>query len=225
MNFILEAIIIAILTLAMLFDLYSQFIRANISAKGTSQLIGKSNWVQYQARILTMLSVVLLTYCYEKNIISFDINSLLSAAFLVSGIFGIFYIKNKSIFYAFNSLLDIPTYFTFSKFYKEKYSIRTTLKLDKIFLSSFAVNLAINSAIVIPFILAEKYPDMRMTSAYVGQLLNFFGSIINFNLIEPAFYRALDAKTEQVVASQIIYSKILSNILVAAVMHLAALWQ
>lgn len=224
MNIIVEAGIISILTLALLFDLYSQFIRANISIKGTSQLIGKSNWVQYQARILTMISVVLLTYCYEKNIINFNINNLLAIAFLISSLFGILYVKNNIIFNIANYILDTPTYLTFKKLYNQKYSIKIKIKIDKIFIYSLVVNIAINCAIVIPFILAERNPEMRMTSAYVGQLLNFFGSIINFNLIEPAFYRALDGKSEQVIASQIIYSKILSNILVATVIYLA-LWQ
>ena len=224
MNFILEAIIISNLTLAMLFDLYSQFIRANISIKGTSQLIGKSNWVQYQARILTMLSMVLLTYCYEKNIIDFNVNNLLSIAFFVSSIFGLLYAKNRFAFNGLNYLLDVPTYFTFKKLYNQKYSIKIGLKIDNIFISALFVNVTINCAIVIPFILAEKYPEIRMTSVYIGQLLNFLGSIINFNLIEPAFYRALDGKSEQIIASQIIYSKILSNTLVATVI-LLALWQ
>ncbi len=201
----------------MLFDLYSQFIRANVTAKKTNQLIGKSNWVQYQARIVTMISVVLLTYCFERDIININILELLSVAFLISGFVGLSYVKLKTIFNVFNYFLELPTYLTFKKFYGEKYYNFTKLKINKIFFYSLFVNCMINMAIVLPFVLAENNPEIRMTAVYIGQLLNFLASIINFNLIEPAFYKALDAQSEGNITTQIISSKIVSSPIISII--------
>lgn len=198
----------------MLFDLYSQYIRGNVTLKKTSQLIGKSNWIQYQARIVTMISVVLTTYSYEKKLINFSILTILAMAFAFSGVLGIIYVRSKLIFKFVNWFLNIPTYFSFKLFYKEKYNLNLILELNGVFVYSLIFNSLINYAIVFPFILADKNPEMRMTSAYIGQLLNFCASIINFNFIEPAFYRALDGAFEEKIASQIIYSKIASSFIV-----------
>jgi len=214
-NIIVELAIGFMMILVMLFDLYSQYIRGSVSKRKSNQLIAKANWVQYQARILTMVSVVILTYSYERNLITFSIFYLLSLVFLISAIIGVMYIRYFNFYNFSNILLNLPTYFSFKNLYREKYYYKIKIVVGKVWGYSLLLNLLINFAIVIPFVLAANNPDIRMTSAYIGQALNFIASVVNFNLVEPKYYRALDQGMESSVSSQIILSKIFSNLIVA----------
>ena len=216
----IEILIIITMLMAMLFDLYSQYIRGCTSLKNSSQLIAKANWVQYQARILTMMAIMMITFAYEKKIINFDILKLIGLGFLLSSIIGLSYIINNKIFKAINLILRVPTYFTFKKLYGEVYSFPLVYRLNKIYIYSLLFNLLIGFAMAIPFIVASSNPEMRMTAAYVGQAFNFVASIVNFNLIEPYYFRALDEKKESEITSQLIISKITSSILVFIVLTL-----
>jgi hypothetical protein len=214
-NIIVELAIGFMMILVMLFDLYSQYIRGNVSKRKSNQLIAKANWVQYQARILTMVSVVILTYSYEKNFITFSIFYLLSLVFLMSALVGVIYIRYFAFYNFANILLNLPTYFSFKNSYREKYFFKIKMVFGGVWGFSLLLNLMINLAIAIPFVLATNNPEIRMTSAYIGQALNFIASVVNFNLVEPKFYRAIDEGVEASVSSQIILSKIISNLIAA----------
>jgi hypothetical protein len=219
-NLTVEIIIIIAIIMVMLFDLYSQYIRGCTSSKNSSQLIAKANWVQYQARILTMMAIMMITFAFEKKIINFDILKLLGFSFLCSSIVGLLYVINNNIFKAINLILRVPTYFTFKTLYSEVYYYKLIFCLNKVYLYSLFFNLLIGFAMAVPFIVATSNPDMRMTAAYVGQAFNFIASIVNFNLIEPYYYKALDEKKESEITSQLIISKITSNIIIFIVLTL-----
>ena len=219
-NLTIEILIIIAMMMVMLFDLYSQYIRGCTSLKNSSQLIAKANWVQYQARILTMMAVMMITFAYERKIINFEILKLLGFGFFCSSVIGLLYVLNNNAYKAINLILRIPTYFTFKRLYGEAYNFKLIYRLNKVYLYSLLFNLLIGFAMAVPFIVASSNPEMRMTAAYVGQAFNFVASIVNFNLIEPYYFRALDEKKESEITSQLIISKITSSILVFIVLTL-----
>ena len=66
------------------------------------------------------------------------------------------------------------------------------------------------------FVLSIKYPEIRMTLAYTGQLLNFCASIIMFTYIDRVFFKALDVGNEINCAARIITGKLIGQMILVA---------
>lgn len=49
--------------------------------------------------------------------------------------------------------------------------------------------------VVSPFLIAQKYPDIRMTISAVGQFVNAFGTILLLFKVDPILYRGMDEGT------------------------------
>ena len=57
---------------------------------------------------------------------------------------------------------------------------------------STLTNLLIVIAMFVPFGIASHYPEMRMTSVYFGQLINFFATLLVFGMQDPVSMRLVD---------------------------------
>jgi hypothetical protein len=77
-------------------------------------------------------------------------------------------------------------------------------------------------ALVLPFVVAIKYPDFRMMATYLGQFVNFFATALTFSYIEPRLFSELDdsqnnEKQLSNIGKNILYSKFLALIVVAII--------
>ena len=68
-------------------------------------------------------------------------------------------------------------------------------------------------AMFIPFGIASLYPEMRMTSVYVGQLMNFFATLLVFAIQDPVSMRMVDAGSLKEAGTALLYGRVLSYVL------------
>jgi riboflavin transporter FmnP len=68
----------------------------------------------------------------------------------------------------------------------------------------------------IPFGIASLYPEMRMTSVYVGQLMNFFATLLVFGIQDPISMRMVDAGSLKEAGTALLYGRVFSYVMAAA---------
>ena len=69
----------------------------------------------------------------------------------------------------------------------------------------------------IPFGIATLYPEMRMTSVYFGQLMNFFATLLVFAIQDPVSMRLIDAGNLKEAGTSLLYGRVFSYCLTALV--------
>jgi hypothetical protein len=75
---------------------------------------------------------------------------------------------------------------------------------------SAVTNMLIVIAMFIPFGIASFYPEMRMTSVYVGQLMNFFATILVFAIQDPISMRMVDSGSLKEAGTALLYGRVFS---------------
>lgn len=65
---IFEFVVIFTLVGAQVFDVYAVMVRAKVNVDGTTQVLAVSNWIQYLARIMNMVSVFSISLLLESKI-------------------------------------------------------------------------------------------------------------------------------------------------------------
>jgi hypothetical protein len=65
----------------------------------------------------------------------------------------------------------------------------------------------------VPFGLASHYPELRMTSVYVGQLINFFATLLVFAVQDPVSMRLVDNDVLDEVGAALLYGRVFSYFL------------
>lgn len=210
---VFELLVIVTLVGAQVFDVYAVMVRARVNVDGTTQVLAIANWVQYLARIMNMVSVFGISLLLEKKVTTIGVPAMFGYSMCVGLLLIIFVCKSQ---YASKPLKYIQILgFTgvFGALGIKEYWWRIDFDyLSKVTFFSVLVSLLINLAIVMPFVLSMKYPEIRMTLAYTGQLLNFCASIIMFTYVDRVFFKALDAGNEIKCAASIITGKLIGQL-------------
>ena len=168
--------ILVILTLigAQVFDVYAVMVRARVNIDGTTQVLAIANWVQYLARIMNMVSVFSISLLLEKKITTIGVPAMFGYS-MCAGLLFIFCVcRFKFTSFPLKVLQVLGFTGVFGALGRKEYWWRVEFVFfSKITVLSVVVSLFINLAIIMPFVLSVKYPEIRMTLAYTGQLLNF----------------------------------------------------
>ena len=207
-----EYLVILSLVGAQVLDIYAVMIRARVNVDGTTQVLAVANWVQYLARILNMISVFGISILLEKKLAIIGVPELFGYSMFI-GLFVILFVCLSRYACAPLRVLQVLGFTgVFGTLGKKPYWWRVKFNFfNKVTFFSSVVGILINLAIIMPFVLSVKYPDIRMTLAYTGQLLNFCASIIMFTYVDKVFFRALDEGNEVSCASSIIAGKVVSQ--------------
>lgn len=208
-----EVLVILTLIGAQVFDVYAVMVRARVNVDGTTQVLAIANWVQYLARIMNMVSVFGISLLLEKNITTIGVPAMFGYSMCVGLFFIIFVCRSKYASLPLKYLQILGFSGVFGELGKKEYwwCVRFDA-VSKVAFCSIVVSLLINLAIIMPFVLSIKYPEIRMTLAYTGQLLNFCASIIMFTYVDRVFFRALDAGNEMSCAASIITGKLIGQV-------------
>ncbi|MES2868412.1 MAG: hypothetical protein V4749_02465 [Pseudomonadota bacterium] len=213
--------ILVILTLigSQVFDVYAVMVRAKVNVDGTTQILAIANWVQYLARIMNMVSVFGISLLLEKNITSMGVPTIFAYSVCIGLVVVFFVCRSRYASVPLKYLQILGFSGVFGALGKKEYWWRVEFKAaSKVVFFSVLVSLLINLAVIMPFVFSVKYPEIRMTLAYTGQLLNFCASIIMFTYVDRVFFRALDVNNEMNCAASIITGKLIGQaILVAGV--------
>lgn len=208
-----EVLVILTLIGAQVFDVYAVMVRARVNIDGTNQILAIANWVQYLARIMNMVSVFSISLLLEKKITTIGVPAMFGYSMCAGLLCIIFICRSRFASFPLQVLQVIGFTGVFGGLGRKKYWWRVEFNFfSKITFYSVVVSLFINLAIVMPFILSVRYPEIRMTLAYTGQLLNFCASIIMFTYIDRVFFKALDSGNEVICAAKIITGKLVGQI-------------
>ena len=210
-----------LLACASLLDIYAMMARTAVTREKNSEVFAISNWIQYQARILTMVTAFSLSFCLEHAIIGSDIRTL----FFFSGIEALIMIGLLVRTSTLSGPLCILQKLTVSRFFGSlgakdfKREVQFCGKGRVLFIS-FLVGYLVLAATIVPFVFSQSLPQYRMTLVYIGQAFNFGASILTFTSLDRYFYQSMDAGSEQAYLNQQIGGRLFAQ--VAITLSLAA---
>lgn len=213
-SLIFEIFFCLLIAISFLFDAFSLYVKTEKTEK-RGEYLAYANLIQYIARLLNMLSVFLMAIIYENSEVKLNLVAILC----MSGFFGVVLLVIGLHYrwpYKFAVILMYPiTYLSFNKI-KDNVCWKTIeyKRISfKVFCSSVATYLLIIFGMFAPFFIAEVFPNMRMTSVYVGQILNFAATITVLAYQEPAMMRILDLNGNEIIRATMVYSRIFTYIM------------
>lgn len=194
---------ILLIILCQVLEVYAYFIKGMNSGIYGRQLVGLANWIQYVARINYVFVLFLISYSFEVLGVGSHILEVISISFFTSFVISISLIYFKSPRNLIHKLLYFLIRYTYRDLVKISINFdKNAINLSWSMFTSFISSMLLGLAFIMPFVLAEKYPDYRMMAIYSGQALNFLASAIIFSMLEPRMYKELDSNvTEGVVCS------------------------
>ena len=189
MNLIFFIFLCFLLIVGFLFDTYAIFLRLG-RKKNISEYIAAANLIQYMARILNMGVIFIITFLFEIKKLEFKISFLFSLSCFFGFFVVYFFVKYRGFANFINKLISFPLYLSFPLISKRRIWKRIDLnfsrkKLNKISIFSFLINSFLIFAMFVPFGISEKFPEYRMTSVYIGQIISFFSTFLTFGLLDP----------------------------------------
>ena len=212
---LMSVLLVSVLVFGFVVDGYAVFLRV-AGVDGLGEILAMANLVQYIARISNVVVIFALSLAFETKKLLIEP----SLIFLVASILGMFFvfvlIRSKRFCNLVTLVLRPVLYLSFrnasQKFVWRKVDTlrEGALKLAAI---SALTNLLIVLAMFVPFGIASFYPEMRMTSVYVGQLINFFATLLVFAIQDPVSMRLVDGGVFNKVGSGLLYGRVMSYFL------------
>lgn len=201
-------LIFLLIVCATIFDVGYHLIRGSVSRLKDSRLIALSSWVQYQSRICSMASVVVVTYLFESGISTIDVVRFMGISYGGGFFASLLYIRSRAFFRIVNVILMFPSRILFRNLDMQSNWYCMRVEFGSTYFFGFFLYMLFGFAVVAPFILANMYPELRMTFALSGQLLNFAGSIIAFSILEPRYFLRLDKEEDALISYSLVNSKV-----------------
>ena len=213
-SLILELFFSLLIAISFLFDAFSLYVKTEKTQR-RGEYLAYANLIQYISRLINMLSVFIMAIIYENSEVKMNLVGVLCA----SGLLGVIFLVSGLYYrwpYKFTVLLMYPmSYLSFNKI--KNNGCWRSIKFEnisfKVFISSVVTYLLIIFGMFAPFFIANIFPNMRMTSVYLGQILNFAATITVLAYQEPAMMRALDSNGHEIIRSTMIYSRIFTYVM------------
>lgn len=223
-SLLISVLLVSVLLFGFVVDGYAVFLRV-AGVEGLGEILAMANLVQYIARISNVVVIFALSLAFETKKLLIEP----AVIFLVASVLGmcLVYVLIRSR--AFCNLvtwgLRPVLHFSFRTVSK-KFVWRKVEGLHagsrKLVAISALTNLLIVLALFVPFGIASFYPEMRMTSVYVGQLINFFATLLVFAIQDPVSMRLVDGGVFDKAGSALLYGRVISYFL--ASLLLLGLW-
>ena len=206
------ALLIFILVAGFVMDAYAVLLKIG-QFSGVGEMLAMSNLVQYMARMSNVLVILILSILFETQVLSVSIVLVfLTASFL--GAIAVYVLTKSESFCSLVRFFLMPfLYPSFKKLaqkniWKElNFSFKEFNRLT--FFSTFTNSLIV-LAMFAPFGIAYAYPEIRMTSVYVGQLINFLATILVFSIQDPISMRLIDHEKYDDVGVSLVFGRIFS---------------
>ena len=214
---ILIGALVSVLIFGFVMDAYAVFLRV-AGVDGLGEVLAMSNLVQYIARISNVLVIFILSFAFETGRLTAPVSLIFLLASLV-GLVTVYGLIQSKRFCNVVRLALLPVlYPSFRQVAKVDvwrdigYFKKASLRLAGY--SAFT-NMLIVIAMFIPFGIASFYPEMRMTSVYVGQLMNFFATLLVFAIQDPISMRMVDGGSFKEAGTALLYGRVFSYALAA----------
>lgn len=210
-----SGILISVLMLGFVMDAYAVFLRV-AGVEGLAEMLAMSNLVQYIARVSNVLVIFILSFAFETGLLSISVSSIFFFASLL-GVLTVYILVKSSYFANAVRLLLVPILYpsfrNVARISVWKDIGRVAQGSFKLGLYSTLTNTLIVIAMYLPFGIANAYPEMRMTSVYVGQLMNFFATLLVFSIQDPISMRLVDAGNLKEARTSLLYGRLFSYII------------
>ena len=214
---ILIGILVSVLIFGFVMDAYAVFLRV-AGVDGLGEVLAMSNLVQYIARISNVLVIFILSFAFETGRLSAPVSLIFLLASLV-GIATVYVLIKSPIFCKVVRIALLPVLYPSFKHVAKIDVWRDTghFKKGSLKLATYSAitNMLIVIAMFIPFGIASLYPEMRMTSVYVGQLMNFFATLLVFGIQDPISMRMVDAGSLKEAGTALLYGRVFSYVMAA----------
>lgn len=195
------------------FETHSIYARISVNAIGKMSMLGYIAWVQYVSRIFMVLSTGILIFSFEKNIL-FDLNYYLINMMVGSMLLLIVQTSGPRTIKIVNTITGLFSFFN----YKKEFTItsyKKPIKGDiKVVIYAVIIYALLTAASYFPLLLANKYPDYRMSLGFLSQIGNFIGTTLFYGIIEPRYLKSVDCGNGSSVAFGMLYGKLVALIII-----------
>lgn len=216
---VLLCALVAVLIFGFVMDAYAVFLRV-AGIEGLAEVLAMSNLVQYLARISNVLVIFILSVAFETGRLRIPVSSIFFLASLVGvvTVFGL--IKSPRLcdlvrkvlvpvlYPSFRGVARISVWRDTGHFNKSSF---------KLAVYSSLTNTLIVFAMYVPFGLAAVYPEMRMSSVYFGQLMNFFATLLVFGIQDPISMRLIDSGNLKEAGTSLLYGRVFSYLMTSLI--------
>jgi hypothetical protein len=214
---ILIGALVSVLIFGFVMDAYAVFLRV-AGVDGLGEVLAMSNLVQYIARISNVLVIFILSFAFETGRLTAPVSLIFLLASLVGLVTVYALIKSKRFCNVVRLALLPVLYPSFRQVSKvDVWRDIGHFKKASLRLAGYSAltNMLIVIAMFIPFGIASFYPEMRMTSVYVGQLMNFFATLLVFAIQDPISMRMVDGGSFKEAGTALLYGRVFSYALAA----------
>ena len=214
--------LVTVLLIGFVLDSYAVFLRV-AGIEGLAEVLAMSNLVQYLARISNVVVIFILSFAFETGRLTMPVSLIFLLASIL-GIITVFSLIKSNALCNFVRILLMPILYPSFK-HVSKISVwrdtgHFTKNSLKLAVYSAFTNTLIVVAMYVPFGIAALYPQMRMTSVYFGQLMNFFATLLVFAIQDPISMRLIDAGSLKEAGTSLLYGRAFSYCLTALIFAL-----
>lgn len=187
---------------AFLIETSSWLVRAQSASGQLGLYVGRSNIYLYFARMFTLLFTASLALSVEVGQAPKVIYESICATFIVSSLLHFLLIIPSSrhfIIKIVSTILFLPNKFSRSP------NLGANIFSNKLFWLTSVTSLIFSVSLTAPILGAILFPEFRLSISYVGQVINFFGTIIILFFVDQILFRAIDSnEIEEILVSYII---------------------
>lgn len=201
----------------------SWLLKSQSSSDNVGLYVGRSNIFLYFSRAFTLVFTATLSFYVESGSALSAIMHAMTATFLVAAFFhlALFWPRLRSlVVWAFSWILVLP---------------KRNLAVESLHLASLGGRLfwmtAITSTIFsislsAPILGAMMVPQYRLSISYVGQIVNFFGTVVILFFVDQILFRAIDRRMIGNVIMSYVAGRVLGFVLVGlSFAYLGLKWQ
>ena len=176
---------------ALFVETSSWCVRARAKAGDQGLFNSRANIYLYGARAFLLVFVLSMSFLIDKKISGELVIFVVAAALSLALIFHILF---KFSIELNEKILNLIFKYLILKNYRGGRSVEdlsgTGLKKN-----TAVATVILTFGVVSPFMIAQNYPDIRMTIAAFGQIVNAFGTILLLFKVDPIMYRGMDDGT------------------------------
>ncbi|MBW8295556.1 DUF2837 family protein [Sphingopyxis sp.] len=187
--------------IAFLIETSSWLVRAQSVSSNIGLYVGRSNIFLYSARMFTLIFTVCLAFAVESSYHTSTIILLISATLFMSALCHalMLFHKPRGFFMRVVSFtLLLPSNRNVG------YTVRRTDMTTPLFVMTLATSVVFCISLTAPIIGAILLPEYRLSVSYIGQIINFFGTIIMLFYVDQRLFRAIDqGDIDQIIISYV----------------------
>jgi hypothetical protein len=207
-------------------DIVASMVRSQKTDGRSAENYSLSAWIFYISRIFIMIAVTALSLLTEGKYSVLSAPQVLTCALLGSVIFATGAVVSRNFATTILRIIRPLVILSFPSFSPEQYWRRVSIRItDRLAFAAAASTFILMIAAILPFVLADLIPKYRMTSVYIGQLANFFATIVVMTYQDPVLSRYIDVGREEEALSHLVSGKLLGLVLSTSVITLFVILQ